>query len=77
MRSTPLAVNHGPGSFTGLRSAVAAARGLALAAGLRCSRSSSLEALAAAVPADPAVRDVAGGARCPPRPGLCAAFGPD
>jgi tRNA threonylcarbamoyladenosine biosynthesis protein TsaB len=41
-----LAVNHGPGSFTGLRSAVAAARGLALAADLGVLAVSSLEALA-------------------------------
>jgi tRNA threonylcarbamoyladenosine biosynthesis protein TsaB len=41
-----LAVNHGPGSFTGLRSAVAAARGLALAADLGVIAVSSLEALA-------------------------------
>jgi tRNA threonylcarbamoyladenosine biosynthesis protein TsaB len=45
-----VAVNHGPGSFTGLRSAVAAARGLALAAGLPVLAVGSLEALAAAVP---------------------------
>ncbi len=45
-----IAVNHGPGSFTGLRSAVAAARGLALAAGLPVLAVGSLEALAAAVP---------------------------
>jgi tRNA threonylcarbamoyladenosine biosynthesis protein TsaB len=46
-----LAVNHGPGSFTGLRSAVAAGRGLALATGLPVLAIGSLEALAAAVPA--------------------------
>lgn len=47
-----LAVNHGPGSFTGLRSAVAAARGLALAAGLGVIAVSSLEALAAGLQSD-------------------------
>ena len=48
-----LAVNNGPGSFTGLRSAVAAARGLALAANLGVIAVSSLEALAAGVRRDP------------------------
>jgi tRNA threonylcarbamoyladenosine biosynthesis protein TsaB len=41
-----VAVNHGPGSFTGLRSAVAAARGLALAADFGVIAVTSLEALA-------------------------------
>ncbi len=45
-----LAVNHGPGSFTGIRSAVAATRGLALAADLPVLAVGSLEALAAAAP---------------------------
>jgi tRNA threonylcarbamoyl adenosine modification protein YeaZ len=45
-----IAVDHGPGSFTGLRSAVAAARGLALAADLPVLAVSSLETLAAALP---------------------------
>ncbi|MGH6944051.1 MAG: tRNA (adenosine(37)-N6)-threonylcarbamoyltransferase complex dimerization subunit type 1 TsaB, partial [Geminicoccaceae bacterium] len=44
-----IAVDHGPGSFTGLRSAVAAARGFALAAGLPVLAVGSLEALAGAV----------------------------
>ena len=48
-----LAVNRGPGSFTGVRSAVAAARGLALSAGLPVLAVGSLETLAAAVPAGP------------------------
>jgi tRNA threonylcarbamoyladenosine biosynthesis protein TsaB len=48
-----IAVNHGPGSFTGIRSAVAAARGLALAAGLPVLAVGSLEALATAVPDGP------------------------
>jgi tRNA threonylcarbamoyladenosine biosynthesis protein TsaB len=41
-----IAVNHGPGSFTGIRSAVAAARGFALAASLPVLAVSGLEALA-------------------------------
>jgi tRNA threonylcarbamoyladenosine biosynthesis protein TsaB len=41
-----IAVNHGPGSFTGLRSAVAAARGFALAANVPVLAVSGLEALA-------------------------------
>ena len=45
-----IAVDHGPGSFTGVRSAVAAARGLALAAALPVLAVTSLETLAAAVP---------------------------
>ena len=45
-----LAVTCGPGSFTGLRSVIAAARGLALAAGLPVVGVGSLEALAEAVP---------------------------
>jgi tRNA threonylcarbamoyladenosine biosynthesis protein TsaB len=55
-----LAVNHGPGSFTGLRSAVAAARGLALAANLGVIAVSSLEALAGGLRPDFSVDLVAG-----------------
>jgi tRNA threonylcarbamoyladenosine biosynthesis protein TsaB len=57
-----LAVNHGPGSFTGLRSAVAAARGLALAADLGVIAVSSLEALAGGLRPDFSVDLMAGDA---------------
>ncbi|MCF4165430.1 tRNA (adenosine(37)-N6)-threonylcarbamoyltransferase complex dimerization subunit type 1 TsaB [Zavarzinia compransoris] len=46
-----IAVTLGPGSFTGVRIAVAAARGLALAVGCPIFGFSSLEAMAAALPA--------------------------
>ncbi len=47
-----LAVNRGPGSFTGVRSAVALARGLALAAALPVLGVTSMAAIAASIPAD-------------------------
>ncbi len=45
-----LAVTVGPGAFTGLRIGLAAARGLALAAGLPCLGVTTLEAVAHGVP---------------------------
>ncbi|HUK60257.1 MAG TPA: tRNA (adenosine(37)-N6)-threonylcarbamoyltransferase complex dimerization subunit type 1 TsaB [Stellaceae bacterium] len=45
-----LAVTVGPGSFTGIRIGLAAARGLALATGLSCLGVTSFAAVAAAVP---------------------------
>jgi tRNA threonylcarbamoyladenosine biosynthesis protein TsaB len=48
-----IAVNHGPGSFTGVRAGVAAARGLALAAARPVVAVSALEALTAALGPQP------------------------
>jgi len=45
-----LAVTVGPGAFTGLRIGLAAARGMALAAGLPCLGVTTMEAVAEAVP---------------------------
>lgn len=45
-----IAVTVGPGAFTGLRVGLAAARGIALAAGIPCIGVTTLEAIAAAVP---------------------------
>jgi tRNA threonylcarbamoyladenosine biosynthesis protein TsaB len=49
-----IAVNHGPGSFTGVRAGVAAARGLALAAARPLIAVNTLEVLAAALGPQPA-----------------------
>jgi tRNA threonylcarbamoyladenosine biosynthesis protein TsaB len=49
-----IAVNHGPGSFTGVRAGVAAARGLALAAARPVLAVNTLEVLAAALGPQPA-----------------------
>jgi tRNA threonylcarbamoyladenosine biosynthesis protein TsaB len=49
-----IAVNHGPGSFTGVRTGVAAARGLALALGRPVLAVNTLEVLAAALGPQPA-----------------------
>ena len=48
-----IAVNTGPGSFTGLRVGIAAARGLALALDCECVGVTTLEALARGCPAGP------------------------
>ena len=48
-----IAVNHGPGSFTGIRAGVAAARGLALAAARPVIAINTLEVLAAALGPQP------------------------
>jgi len=48
-----VAVTNGPGTFTGVRIGVAAARGIALARGIPVVSVSTLEAVAAAVAADP------------------------
>jgi tRNA threonylcarbamoyladenosine biosynthesis protein TsaB len=48
-----IAVNHGPGSFTGVRAGVAAARGLALAAARPVIAVNTLEALAATLGPQP------------------------
>jgi tRNA threonylcarbamoyladenosine biosynthesis protein TsaB len=49
-----IAVNHGPGSFTGVRTGVAAARGLALALGRPVLAVNTLEVLAGALGPQPA-----------------------
>lgn len=54
-----IAVATGPGSFTGLRIALAAARGLALATGLPAVGVTSFAAVAAGVPSDPRGRPLA------------------
>ena len=51
-----IAVNRGPGSFTGIRSAIALGRGLSLAADLPVMAVTSHEALAAGLDADPSDR---------------------
>ena len=51
-----LAVTVGPGAFTGLRIGLAAARGMALAAGLPCLGVTTLEAVAHGVGADERAR---------------------
>lgn len=48
-----IAVTLGPGSFTGVRIALAAARGLSLATGAPIAGASTLEVMAAALPAAP------------------------
>jgi tRNA threonylcarbamoyladenosine biosynthesis protein TsaB len=50
-----IAVTVGPGTFTGLRIGLAAARGLSLASGIPCAGATTLEALAEGVPPSPRV----------------------
>lgn len=54
-----IVVNVGPGSFTGVRTAVAAARGLALAAGLPVLPLTGFDVLVAALPVRPGVDTLA------------------
>lgn len=58
-RADAILVDCGPGSFTGIRVGLAAARGLALAWGLPVTGYSSLPLIAAAAFADGAARDLA------------------
>ena len=71
-----IAVTVGPGSFTGLRVGVAAARGIALAAGKPAVGLTTLAAFAAPHVAADDEMSADLGDRCAPRPGLLQMFGP-
>ena len=71
-----IAVTTGPGSFTGLRVGIAAARGIALAAGKPAVGLSTLAAFAAPFIAADDTLPVVLGDRCAPRPRLPAGVRP-